>query len=97
MDEEEITPTDPVETDPPGETDPTENTEIDYPTNEDLPPTEDFTNFIVDGVTDDRTLMGTTLHYVFGNVDVMVFIVSVMILATVLIIGTDFMRWKGRE
>lgn len=66
------------------------------PTDDLVTPPDDFTNF-VEEVVDDRTLMGTTLHYVFGNVDVMVFIVSVMILATVLIIGTDFMRWKGRE
>lgn len=65
------------------------------PTDDLVTPQDDFTNFVE--VVDDRTLMGTTLHYVFGNVDVMVFIVSVMILATVLIIGTDFMRWKGRE
>lgn len=65
------------------------------PTDDLVTPPDDFTNFVE--VVDDRTLMGTTLHYVFGNVDVMVFIVSVMILATVLIIGTDFMRWKGRE
>lgn len=66
------------------------------PTDDLITPPDDFTNFVKE-VVDDRTLMGTTLHYVFGNVDVMVFIVSVMILATVLIIGTDFMRWKGRE
>lgn len=66
------------------------------PTDDLITPPDDFTNF-VEEVVDDRTLMGTTLHYVFGNVDVMVFIVSIMILATVLIIATDFMRWKGRE
>lgn len=64
-------------------------------------PTPDITNYIdgqmVEVVSDNRTLMGTMLHYVFGNVDVMVFIVSIMMLATVLIITTDFMRWKGRE
>lgn len=63
----------------------------------DLTPPDNITNFIVDGVQDDRTLIGTVLHYVFGNFDVMVFIVSVMVLVTLLIISTDFMRWKGRE
>lgn len=48
-------------------------------------------------ITDASTLMGTVLHYVFGNVDVMVFLVTVMILTTLLIISTDFMRWKGRD
>lgn len=65
----------------------------------DLP--EDVTTLIdpelVEEVVDDRTLMGTVLHYVFGNVDVMVFMISVMLLVTLLIISTDFMRWKGRE
>jgi len=61
---------------------------------DDLPIPEDVTNFVG---TDDSTLMGTVLQYVFGNVDVMVFIVSVMVLVTILIISTDFMRWKGRE
>lgn len=87
MEEEELTPT---------ET-PTDQTDDLTPPDDLVTPTDDITNFIVDGVADDRTLMGTVLHYVFGNVDVMVFIVSIMILATVLIIGTDFMRWKGRE
>lgn len=80
MEDEEITPNETIN----------EN-----PTDDLITPPDDFTNFVEEFV-DDRTLMGTTLHYVFGNVDVMVFIVSVMILATVLIIGTDFMRWKGR-
>jgi len=62
--------------------------------NDDLPNPEDVTNFVG---TDDSTLMGTVLQYVFGNVDVMVFIVSIMVLVTILIISTDFMRWKGRE
>jgi len=89
--EEEITPNEKPET-------PTINEQINLtPTDDPLTPSDDVTNFIVDGVTDDRTLMGTMLHYVFGNVDVMVFIVSIMILTTVLIITTDFMRWKGRE
>lgn len=57
---------------------------------------DDFTNF-VEEIVDDRTLMGTALHYVFGNFEVMVFIVSVMVLVTLLIISTDFMRWKGRD
>ncbi|MEA0565507.1 hypothetical protein [Lysinibacillus irui] len=61
----------------------------------DLAPLDDVTNYI--DVTDDRTLIGTMLHYVFGNVDVMVFIVSTMVLVTLLIISTDFMRWKGRD
>lgn len=61
------------------------------------PPVEDVTNFIVSDVADNRTLMGTVLHYVFGNLEVMVFIVSVMVLVTLLIISTDFMRWKGRD
>lgn len=61
---------------------------------DDLPIPEDVTNFVG---TDDSSLMGTVLQYVFGNVDVMVFIVSVMVLVTILIISTDFMRWKGRE
>lgn len=51
---------------------------------------------VVDAVVDDRTLMGTMLHYVFGDVDVMVFVVSVMVLVTVLIITTDFMM-QGEE
>jgi len=98
MDEEEIAPTDPVE---PSPTEPTENTEIDYPTNEDLLPTDDATNLLdpelIGEIIDKRTLIGTTLNYVFGNFEVMVFIVSIMVLTAVLIITTDFMRWKGRE
>lgn len=89
--DEEITPT---------ET-PTDQTDDLTPTDDLLTPQDDVTNLIdpemIVEVVDKRTLMGTTLHYVFGNVDVMVFIVSIMILVTVLIIGTDFMRWKGRE
>lgn len=61
---------------------------------DDLPISEDVTNFVG---TDDSTLMGTVLQYVFGNVDVMVFIVSMMVLVTLLIISTDYMRWKGRD
>lgn len=67
---------------------------------EEITPTDDLLtppDVINFDVADDRTMMGTMLHYVFGNNDVMVFIVSVMILVTVLIITTDFMRWKGRE
>lgn len=64
-------------------------------------PTPDITNYIdgqmVEVVSDNRTLMGTILHYVFGNVDVMVFIASTMVLVTLLIISTDFMRWKERD
>lgn len=61
-------------------------------------PLEDVTTLIdVEDVVDDRTLMGTVLHYAFGDFDVMVLIVSIMVLSTVLIITTDFMRWKGRE
>lgn len=67
---------------------PTDQTEL-------APP--DVVNVIVNNVPDDRTLMGTVLHYVFGNLEVMVFIVSVMVLVTLLIISTDFMRWKGRD
>ncbi|MGF0472481.1 hypothetical protein ACQQ6W_23295 [Lysinibacillus fusiformis] len=89
--EEEITPNEKPET-------PTINEQTNLtPTDDSLTPPDDVTNFLVDGVTDDRTLMGTMFHYVFGNVDVTVFIVSIMILTTVLIIATDFMRWKGRE
>lgn len=67
---------------------PTDQTEL-------APP--DVVNVIVNNVPDDRTLMGTVLHYVFGNLEVMVFIVSMMVLVTLLIISTDFMRWKGRD
>lgn len=60
-------------------------------------PVDDVTNFIVDDIADNRSLMGTVLQYVFGNLEIMVFIVSVMVFVTLLIITTDFMRWKGRE
>lgn len=63
-------------------------------------PTTDITNYMneqtVEVMSDNRTLMGTVLQTVFGNFEVMVFIVSVMVLVTLLIISTDFMRWKGR-
>jgi len=89
--EEEITPNEKTET-------PTINEQTNLtPTDDPLTPPDDVTNFIVDGVTDDRTLMGTMLHYVFGNQEIMVFIVSIMVLVTVLIISTDFMRWKERD
>ncbi|WP_249646153.1 hypothetical protein [Lysinibacillus sp. D3C2_S12] len=79
-------------------TEPTENTpSLDYPSNEEIPPTEDFTNYVIDGVTDDRTLMGTVMQTVFGNFEVMVFIVTATVLVTLLIISTDFMQWKERE
>lgn len=77
-------------------TEPTETPSLDYPS-EDIPPAEDITNFVIDGVSDDRTLMGTVLQTVFGNQEIMVFLVTVMVLVTLLIISTDFMRWKGRE
>lgn len=63
-------------------------------------PTPDITNIdgqVIEVVSDNRTLMGTVLQTVFGNQEIMVFIVSVMVLVTLLIISTDFMRWKGRE
>lgn len=64
-------------------------------------PTPDITNYIdgqmVEVVSDNRKLMGTVLETVFGNEEVMVFTVTVMVLVTLLIIATDFMRWKGRE
>jgi|GEM_PF-3136122 len=64
-------------------------------------PESDITNYIdgqmVEVVSDNRTLVGTMLQTVFGNEEVMVFIVTVMVLVTLLIISTDFMRWKGRE
>lgn len=63
----------------------------------DLIPVDDATTFIVEEIVDNRTLMGTLLNYVFGNLQVTMFIVSVMILVTLLIISTDFMRWKGRD
>lgn len=59
-------------------------------------PTTDITK-TVEVMSDNRTLMGTVLQNVFGNYEVMLFIVSVMVLVTLLIISTDFMRWKGRE
>lgn len=64
--------------------------------------TPDVTNYIdeqqiVEVVSDNRSLIGTVLQTVFGNQEVMVFIVSVMVLVTLLIISTDFMRWKGRD
>lgn len=77
-------------------TEPTETPSLDYPS-EDIPPAEDITNFVIDGVSDDRTLMGTVMQTVFGNQEIMVFLVTVMVLVTLLIISTDFMRWKGRE
>lgn len=85
--DEEVTPTEPMENTP----------SLDYPSNEEIPPTEDFTNYVIDGVTDDRTLMGTVLQTVFGNFEVMVFIVTATVLVTLLIISTDFMQWKERE
>ena len=91
--EEETIPTE--TTDQPTEDD--KPTVDDLPTTDDLPITDDFTDYVDLDVTDDRSLMGTVLQYVFGNVDVMVLIVSVMVLVTILIISTDFMRWKGRE
>jgi len=64
-------------------------------------PTPDITNYMdeqmVEAVSDNRTLMGTVLQTVFGNYEVMVFIVTVMVLVTVLIISTDFMKWRERE
>lgn len=64
-------------------------------------PTPDITNYMdeqtVQVVSDNRSLIGTVLQNVFGNQEVMVFIVSVMVLVTLLIISTDFMRWKERE
>lgn len=89
--EEEITPNEKPET-------PTINEQTNLtPTDDPLTPPDDVTNFIVDGVTDDRTLMGTMLQTVFGNQEIMVFIVSIMVLVTVLIISTDFMRWKEHD
>lgn len=74
-----------------------EITPIEVLPTDDLPPIDDVTNVIVEEIIDNRTLMGTVLHYVFGNLEVMVFILSVMVMVTILIISTDFMRWKGRE
>lgn len=84
--DEEITPTEPTET-----------PSLDYPS-DDMPPAEGITELITtDVIPDDRTLMGTVLQTVFGNHEIMVFLVTVMVLVTLLLISTDFMRWKGRE
>ncbi|MFJ8462248.1 hypothetical protein ACIQ57_24560 [Lysinibacillus xylanilyticus] len=70
------------------------------PTPEEMP-VSDITNYmdeqIVEVVSDNQSLVGTVLQNVFGNQEIMVFIVSVMVLVTLLIISTDFMRWKGRD
>lgn len=63
-------------------------------------PTPDITNIdgqVIEVVSDNRTLMGTVLQTVFGNQEIMVFIVTVMVLVTLLIISTDFMKWRERE
>lgn len=71
---------------------------------EEIKPTEtptDITNYIdgqiVEVVSDNRTLMGTVLQTVFGNQEIMIFIVTVMVLVTLLIISTDFMKWRERD
>lgn len=64
------------------------------------PTTPDITNIdgqVIEVVSDNRTLMGTVLQTVFGNQEIMVFIVTVMVLVTLLIISTDFMKWRERE
>lgn len=65
-------------------TEPTETLSLDY-----FSPSGD--------ISDNRTLMGTVLQTVFGNQEIMIFIVTVMVLVTLLIISTDFMKWRERD